>query len=129
MMKKILVTIAALVLVLALIGVFYSVIQDKDPIITGSSNTAVLSLDTNTLKIDDDTIYILAGTLQDDVLNNISSKDDTPQIYRITTSEGSNKSLDEIYEYDRLYVMAENGVSEAYYTILYTDSLDWQVRK
>ena len=124
MMKKILVTIAALVLVLALIGVFYSVIQDKDPIITGSSNTAVLSLDTNTLKIDDDTIYILAGTLQDDVLNNISSKDDTPQIYRITTSEGSNKSLDEIYEYDRLYVMAENGVSEAYYTILYTDSLD-----
>ena len=126
MMKKILVAIAALVLVLVLIGVFYSVIQkdDPDPIITGSSNTVVISLDTNTLKIESDTVYILEGTLQKDVLNNISSEDDTPQIYRITTNEGSNKSLDKIYEYDRLYVMAENGVNETYYTILYIDSLD-----
>jgi len=127
MMKKILVAIAAIVLVLVLIGVFYSVIQkdDPDPIITGSSNTVVLSLDTNTLKIEDDSVYVLEGTLQEDILNSIVSEDDSPQIYRITTSEGSTKSKAEVYSYDRLYVMAENGVNETYYTILYIDSLDW----
>ena len=131
MMKKILVAIAALVLVLVLIGVFYSVIQkdDPDPIITGSSNTIVLSLDNNTLKFEDEIIYILDGTIQEDILNNIISEDNSPQSYRITTSEGSNKSLDKIYEYDRLYVVAENGVNESYYIILFIDSLDWQVRK
>jgi len=124
MTKKILVAIAAIVLILVLIGVFYSVIQDKEPIITGSSNTAILSLDTTILKIDKDTIIVLEGTLQADILDNIGSEDNTPQIYRITTSEGSNKTKSEIYEYDRLYIMAENGVTESYYMILFTHSLD-----
>jgi|GEM_PF-2536935 len=126
MMKKILVAIAAIVLVLVLVGVFYSVIQkdDPDPIITGSSNTIVLSLDTNILKIEDDTVYVLEGAIQEDILNNISSEDDSPQEYRITTSEGSKKSKDEVYTYDRLYVVAENGVNESYYRIMFFDLLD-----
>lgn len=112
--------------ILILIGVFYSVIQDDDqePIITGSSNTIILSLDTSILKIEDETLFVLEGTVQQDILNNIASEDDSPQIYRITTSEGSTKSKDEVYTYDRLYVMAENGVNEAYYTLLFIDSLD-----
>jgi len=124
---KIVNIILVIVLVLVLIGVFYRVSQDvdEDPIIIGSSNIVVLTLDTNILKIQDDNVYVLDGTIQEDILNNIVSEDDSPQAYRITTSEGSNKSLDEIYEYDRLYVVSENGVNEAYYTILYIDSLDW----
>ena len=109
--------------ILVLIGLFYSGI--KEPVITGSSNTVIISLDTNTFKIEDDIIYILEGTVQEDILSNVTSEDNSPQTYRLTTSEGSNKSLDEIYEYDRLYILAENGVNEAYYTILYIDSLDW----
>ena len=124
---KILNIILVICLILVLIGALYIKNQDGDtePIITGSSNTIVLSSDMNILRIEDDTIYILEGAIQEDILNNINSEDGSPQIYRVTTSEGSNKSLDEIYEYDRLYVMAENGVNEAYYIILYTDSLDW----
>ncbi len=112
--------------VLVLVGVFYNNTKgnDEDPIITGSSNTIILSLDTNIFKIEDDIIYILEETIQEDILNNVKADDNSPQTYRITTSEGSNKSLDKIYEYDRLYVTAENGVNESYYVILYTDSLD-----
>ena len=111
---------------LVLIGLFYSGIQDdnQEPIITGSSNTVILSSDLSIFKIEENTIYILEGTIQEDILNNITSEDNSPQSYRITTSEGSDKSLDMIYEYDRLYIIAENGVNEAYYRILYTDSLD-----
>ena len=120
---KILNIILVISSVLVLIGLFYNGIQDNDqePIITGSSNTVVLSLVTDILKIEDDTVYILEGSIQDDILNNITSEDGSLQAYRITTSEGSDKSLDEIYEYDRLYIIAENGVNEAYYRILYTD--------
>ena len=111
---------------LVLIGLFYNGIQDNDqePIITGSSNTEVLSIDKSVLKIEDDIIYVLEGSVQDDILNNVKSEDYSPQTYRITTSEGSNKKFAEIYDFDRLYIVAENGVDEAFYRILYTDSLD-----
>ena len=125
MVKKISVIFATLVLVLVLIGVFYSVLQDDDiDPITVSSNIVALSLDTNILKIEGGTVYILEGTSQEDILNNLISEDDSTQTYRVATSEGSNKTKDEIYEYDRLYVMAENGVKEVYYMILFFDSLD-----
>ena len=130
MVKKISVIFATLVLVLVLIGVFYSVLQDDDiDPITVSSNIVALSLDTNILKIEGGTVYILEGTSQEDILNNLISEDDSTQTYRVATSEGSNKTKDEIYEYDRLYVMAENGVKEVYYMILFFDSLDWQARE
>ncbi len=111
---------------LVLIGLFYNGIQDNDqePIITGSSNTVILSSDLSVLKIEENTVYILEGTTPEDILNDVTSEDDSPQSYRITTSEGYSKSSDIIYDYDRLYVVAENGVNEAYYRIFYTDSLD-----
>ncbi len=123
---KIINVVLVIISILVLIGLFYNGIKkdDTEPIITGSANTEVLSLDSAILKIEGDILNILEGTTQEDILNNVTSKDNSPQSYRITTSEGSDKSLDEIYEYDRLYVIAENGVNEGYYMIMYTDSLD-----
>ena len=96
---KIVNVVLVIVSILVLIGLFYN--GRKEPIITGSSNTVVLSLDSTILKVENDNVYILEGTIQEDLLNNVTSEDSTPQSYRITTSEGSNKTLDEIYEYDR----------------------------
>jgi len=123
---KIVNVVLVIVSILVLVGLFYNGVKEDDtePIITGSSNTEILSLDLTIFKIEGDYIYILEGTAQEYILNNVTSNDSTPQSDRITTNEGFEKSLDEIFEYDRLYVTAENGGDESYYTILYTDSLD-----
>lgn len=111
---------------LLLIGLLYSGLKEPaEPVITGSANTQLYSLDHSVLKVDGDTIFVLEGTVQQDILGNIRSKDLSPQTYKITTSEGSDKSKETIYEYDRLYITAENGVNEGYYRILFTTSLDW----
>jgi len=110
-------------IVLVVIGIFYRASQDDDTnqTITDSTNTVILSLDTNLLTVENGNVYILEGISQEDVLNNIISEDGSSQTYRIATSEGSNKTKDELYEYDRLYVMAETGANEVYYTILFSD--------
>jgi len=122
---KILNIILVISITLLLIGLFYNGLKDndKDPVISGSSNTDIVSIETSVLAIEDDTILVLENTVQNDILNSIASTDGSPQYYRITTSEGSTKSLDEVYEYDRLYVTSENAVYEVYYKIMFTDSL------
>lgn len=123
---KILNIILAIGMSMLLIGILFSNNRgnDDEPVITGSSSTLIESLDESVLKINGDIIYILNGTIKSDILDNIKSEDGTPQLYTITTSEGSSKKYDELYEYDRLYVKAENGVDEEYYTFHFTDSLD-----
>lgn len=123
---RILNIVLVIVSILVLIGLFYTGIKDKnpEPVTTGSIITDVLSADKSILKVENGIIYILEGTLQEDILNNIISGDSSSQTYRITTNEGFNKSFDIVYEDDRLYVTAENGINETYYTIMYTDSLD-----
>lgn len=115
-----------IVSILVLIGLFYRGSKDDDVEVntTASSNIVVLSLNQNILKIDGDNIYIIEGTLQEEILNNITSGDSSRQSYLLTVSDGSSKTLDKIYEYDRLYVRAENGVNQEYYTFLYIESLD-----
>ena len=122
---KILNVILVICSTLVLIGLFYNGIKDnQEPIITGSSNTVIFSIESSLLKVEDDTIYVLEGTIQSDILNNITSEDFSSQTYRITTSEGFAKEKITISSFDRLYVVAENGVNEVYYTIRFTDSLD-----
>ena len=113
------------VVALILLGVLYFTNQQvEEP--KGSSVTIVLSLDHDVLQSnqEDKVIYILEGTNQEDILDKLVAKDGSPQEYRITTSEGSDKSLEEIYEYDRLYVTAENGVEEDYYRFEYVEELN-----
>jgi len=113
------------VVALILLGVLYFTNQQvEEP--KGSSVTIVLSLDHDVLQFnqEDKVIYILEGTNQEDILDKLVAKDGSPQEYRITTSEGSDKSLEEIYEYDRLYVTAENGVEEDYYRFEYVEELN-----
>ena len=122
---KVLNGVLIIALGLILIGVIYYANQEEE-VPQGSSETIVLSLDFDVLQFnqEDNIIYILEGTVQDDIFDRLVAKDGSPQEYRITTSEGSDKSLDEIYEYDRLYVVSENGVEEDYYHFEYVDELD-----
>jgi hypothetical protein len=89
----------------------------------GSKVTSIYSRDKEILVIEDSIIYIIEGTDQASILDNVNATDYSNQTYRITTSESTTKTLDVIYEYDRLYVTAENGVDLTYYTFRYIDTL------
>ncbi|MCF7927419.1 MAG: hypothetical protein K9L74_07615 [Candidatus Izimaplasma sp.] len=107
--------------VLIIFGAYYIADKNNDneqeqP--SGSDITTVYSKDKSVLTVEDDIIYIVEGTMQNDVIDNLGATDFSDQTYIITTSERSKKTLDEIYEYDRLYVMAENG-EEDYYMFKY----------
>ncbi len=124
---KVLNAIMIIALGLILVGVLYFANQDgEEELPEGSEVTVVLSLDHDVFQINQEEriIYILEGTVQDDILGKLVAKDGSPQEYRITTSEGSTKSLDELYEYDRLYVTSENGVEEDYYHFEYVIELN-----
>ena len=110
---------------LILFGVIYFVNQEEE-VPEGSTVTIALSLNHDVFQFnqEDGIIYILEGTVQEDILDKLVAQDGSTQQYRITTSEGSSKSLDEIYEFDRLYVTAENGVEEDYYYFEYVDELN-----
>lgn len=124
---KILNAVLIISIALILFGAIYIVSQDnEEEVPEGSAETTVLSLNHDVLQFnqEESIIYILEGTLQEDILSNLVAKDGSSQEYRITTSEGTNKSLEEIYEYDRLYVTAENGVEEDYYHFEFVEELN-----
>ncbi|MGS0973580.1 MAG: hypothetical protein ACVCEJ_10200 [Candidatus Izemoplasmataceae bacterium] len=125
---KLLNGLLVLVIGLIVVGLIYFADREDEetPEPEGSDVTMALSLDQDIFKInqDENIIYILEGTVQEDILGNLVAQDGSPQTYRITTSEGTNKSFDLIYEYDRLYVTAENGVAEEFYQFEYVEALD-----
>lgn len=117
-MKALNITLIIAIMLISVGVIAYTNNENNKP-----ATITIESMDSEVFIVEDNIIYVLEGTIQSDVLNNLTATDSSTQSYQITTSEGSNKSLSEIYEYDRLYVTAENGSNSIYYTFRYTDSL------
>lgn len=114
--------IIAIVLIIA--GtIAFSLSNNEPEVPVGSDVVTIYSRDDSVLQIDEKIIYIIEGTVQSDITGNVNATDYSDQDYRVTTSEGSEKTKEMIYQFDRLYVTAENGVTEGYYTFRYIDVL------
>ncbi|MCF7926593.1 MAG: hypothetical protein K9L74_03370 [Candidatus Izimaplasma sp.] len=120
-----------LIIIVLLIGaLFYGLTYEPKPEESADGpslytfNTKVVSTDEFVVQVDEDSLIILEGTSQEEVLSIILASNGSNQSYRFTTSEGSEKSVEQLFSYDRLYVTAQNGVTEGYYIIKVVDTLN-----
>ena len=84
-----------------------------------SKETGVFSLDTSEIFIEDDTIYFREGMTQEEFLSDIIARDESVQTYRFLTNDGSVKTRQELFEYEKLEVISEDGVYKKVYTLFY----------
>ena len=87
-----------------------------------SNNLQIVSLDETVLRIENEQIMLIRGMTVEGLIGMIGSSDGSSQTYAVKTSEGTDKSRPNLFDYDRLYVTSEDEQFQKFYIILLVDS-------
>ncbi len=121
-MKRILVAGVVLTGIVALgLMLLFLPDRDRDP------EFGIVSLDESLVQVEDEYLYVIEGTTQEELLQHVENNGDydVEMRFSFTTSERGEKQKEELFSYDRLYIEASlNGEElERYYHIIPVEEL------